>query len=104
MWKCFGLWHDFDQWKTFSENHKPIRVWLWLVYKFTENNCHSRLFSKSIQTQKEYFASLNKISLLENYFSYQAKIFLGNKTPRELTSSKISHIKWHRGCKSLTFL
>ena len=23
---------NFDQWKTFSENYKPIRVWLWLVY------------------------------------------------------------------------
>ena len=23
----------FDQWKTFSENYKPMRVWLWLVYK-----------------------------------------------------------------------
>ena len=28
---------NFDQWKTFSENYKPMRVWLWLVYKFTEN-------------------------------------------------------------------
>ena len=22
---------NFDQWKTFSENYKPIRVWLWFV-------------------------------------------------------------------------
>ena len=35
---------NFDQWKTFSENYKPMRVWLWLVYKFTENYCRSRLF------------------------------------------------------------
>ena len=28
---------NFDQWKTFSENSKPMRVWLLLVYKFTEN-------------------------------------------------------------------
>ena len=28
---------NFDQWKTFSEKYKPMRVLLWLVYKFTEN-------------------------------------------------------------------
>ena len=22
---------NFDQWKTFSENYKPMRVWLWLL-------------------------------------------------------------------------
>ena len=26
---------NFDQWKTFAENYKPMRVWLWFVYKFT---------------------------------------------------------------------
>ena len=25
------------QWKTFSKNYKPVRVWLWLVYKLTKN-------------------------------------------------------------------
>ena len=25
---------NFDQWKTFFENYEPMRVWLWLVYKF----------------------------------------------------------------------
>ena len=43
---------NFDQWKTFSENYKPMRVWLWLVYKFTENYCRLRLFSEFIQTRK----------------------------------------------------
>ena len=28
---------NFDQWKTFSEKYKPIRVWLRLFYQFTEN-------------------------------------------------------------------
>ena len=27
---------NFDQWKTFSENCKPIRVRLWLVYRFAK--------------------------------------------------------------------
>ena len=55
---------NFDQWKTFSENYKPMRVWLWLVYKFTENYYPSRLFSEFIQTQKRYPTSLDKIRIL----------------------------------------
>ena len=86
---------NFDQWKTFSGNYKPTRVWLWLVYKFTKNYCHLRLFFAFIQTQKRYPTSLDKIPLLtklENHLSCQAKIVLVNLTPRELTPHKISHI------------
>ena len=55
---------NFDQWKTFSENYKPMIVWLWLVYKFTEN-CHIyRLFSEFVQTKKRYPTSLDKIRIL----------------------------------------
>ena len=59
--KC-GL--NFDQWKTLSENFKPMRVWLWLFYKFTKNYCCLQLFSNFIQTQKRYPASLDKICIL----------------------------------------
>ena len=52
----------FDQSKTFSENYRPMGLWLWLVYKFTENYCRLRLFSKFIQTQKRYPTSPDKIS------------------------------------------
>ena len=55
---------NFDQWKPFSENYKPIRIWLSLVYKFTHNYCRSRLFSKFIQTQKRYPTSLDKMRIL----------------------------------------
>ena len=55
---------NFDQWKTFSENYKPMRVWLWLVYKFTENCQIYRLFSEFIQTKKKYPTSLDKIRIL----------------------------------------
>ena len=55
---------NFDQWKIFSENYKPMRVWLWLVYRFTENNCRLRLFPEFIQTQKRYPTSPDKISML----------------------------------------
>ena len=50
----------FDQWKTFSENYKPMRVWLWLVYKCTNNFCRSRLFSEFIQTQRVILHLLTK--------------------------------------------
>ena len=30
---------NFDQSKKFSENYKPIRVWLGLVYKVKKTNC-----------------------------------------------------------------
>ena len=56
-----------------------MRVRLWLVYKFTENYYPPQLFSEFIQTEKRYPTSPDK---LENYLSYQAKIFLVNKTPR----------------------
>ena len=55
---------NFHQWKTFSENCQPMRVCLWFVYKFTENFCHSRLFSEFIQTQKRYPTSLDKLHIL----------------------------------------
>ena len=55
---------NFDQWKTFSENNKPVRVWLWLVYKFTENRQVYRLFAEFIQTQKRYPTSLDIIRIL----------------------------------------
>ena len=48
----------FDQYKTVSENYKPIRNWLWLVYKITKNTCCLWFFIKFIQTQKRYPISL----------------------------------------------
>ena len=54
---------NFHQWKTFSENYKPMRVWLCLVYKFTENYYPSRLFSEFIQTQKRYPTPPDKIRI-----------------------------------------
>ena len=77
LWKkpCLNMPYErawnFDQRKTFSENYKPMRVWLWSVYKFTKNCCRSRLFSEFIQTQKRYLPLLIKCS-------YQAKIILVN--------------------------
>ena len=55
---------DFDQWKTFSENYRSMRVWLWLVYKCTENYCRLQHFFEFIQTQNRYPTSRYKINIL----------------------------------------
>ena len=46
---------NFDQSKTFSENYMSIKVWLWLVYKISKNNC---------QTQERYTTFLDKIIMV----------------------------------------
>ena len=55
-------------------------VWLWLVYKFTKNYCHLRLFSEFIQTQKRYptFSWQNGYPNLKTTCHNQAKIFIVN--------------------------
>ena len=55
---------NFDHRKTFSENYKSVRVWLWLAYKFTKNYCCLWLLSKFIQTQMRYPTSIDKILIL----------------------------------------
>ena len=55
---------SFDQWKRFSENYKPMRIWLWFVYQFTESYYPSWLFAEFIQTQKRYPTCPDKIHIL----------------------------------------
>ena len=55
---------NFGQWKTFSKNYKPMRVWLWLFYKFTENCQIYRFFCEFTQTKKRYPTPLDKILIL----------------------------------------
>ena len=76
---------NFDQWKTFSENHKPMRVWLWLVHKFTENYIVPHDIS---QTQKRYPTSLSKMypNLKTTYISNY--IFLWTKLLENLLLAK----------------
>ena len=49
---------NFDQWKTISRIYKPIRFWLWFVYKNTEKNY------RSFKSQKRYFVCSDKIKVL----------------------------------------
>ena len=81
---------NFDQWKTFSENYQPMRVLSWLVYKFTENYCHLRLFSEFIQTQKRvsYLSWKNTYPNLKTTCHIKLKFFLWTKLLENLLLAK----------------
>ena len=64
---------NFDQWKTFSENCKPIRVWLWLAYKFTENSCRLQLLNSK---GASFLPWQNKYPNLKSACHIKPKIFL----------------------------
>ena len=80
---------NFDQWKAFSENYKPMRGWLWLVYKFTENYCQLRLFSEFVQTQEVSCLSWeNTHPNLKATFRIKLKLFLWTKLLENLLPAK----------------
>ena len=77
---------NFDQWKIFSENYKPMRR---LVYKFTENNCDLRISAGFIQTRKRYPASFDKMSILAwKLYLIKPKFSLWTKLQRNLLYAK----------------
>ena len=85
---CKRAFH-FDQWKTFSKNYRSMRVWLWLVYKFTENCCLLRLLSKFIKTQKSYPISWqNKSPNLKTTCHMKLNFFLWTKLLENLHFAK----------------
>ena len=80
---------NFDQWKTISENYEPVRVWLWLVYKFTYNYCRLRLFSKFIQTQEvSYLSWPNMYPNMKTTFHIKLKFFMWTKLLENLLLAK----------------
>ena len=90
---------NFDQWKTFHENYKPMRVWLWLVYKFIENYCDLRLFSEIIQVEKSSFrypTSINRIViqlLVSSWIKYLVPVAATLSTNEEWYISFVLRIK-----------
>ena len=79
---------NFDQWKTFPENFKSIRVY-GLFTKFTENYCRSRLFSEFIQTQElSYLSWQNTYPNLKTTCHIKLKIFLWTKLLENLLHAK----------------
>ena len=66
-----------------------MRVWLCLVYKFTENYFRLRFFSDIIKMQKRYPTTLDKRGIqLRNFLSYQVKFFLRTKFLESLLLAK----------------
>ena len=57
---CFKFW----QMKIIFRKLSAVRVWLWFIYKFTDNYCRWRLFFQFIQTQKKYPISIDKTGIL----------------------------------------
>ena len=80
----------FEQWNIFHENYKLKTVWLWLLYKITENICHSRLFPKFTQTKKEvsYLPWQNMCSNLKIPCHIKQKSFLWTKLLDKLLLAK----------------
>ena len=52
---------NFNQWKTFSENCKLMRVGLWLVYKGTKKSCGSG-FLLSLFKLKRVYSNSKEVS------------------------------------------
>ena len=73
---------NFDQWKSFSKNYKPTRVWLWFVCKFTENNCHFPR-RRGILLPRH-----NKYPNLKTICHIKPKFFLWPKLPKNLLLAK----------------
>ena len=69
---------NFDYRKTFFESYQPIRIWLCLVYKITENNYYSQLFTEFIHFIF-YHPWQNKYSNLKTTCHIKPKVLLLNK-------------------------
>lgn len=86
-WKKKSREHalNFDQWQTFLEKYKPVKVSLWLVYKIIKNNCRLQLFATSLLKLKE-------VSNLETTRHMMSKSILRTKLLQNLLFAIISHI------------
>ena len=80
---------NFGQWKTFSENYKPIRVWSWFVYKFTEIIV-ARDFLRVHSNSKEvsYLPWQNKYPNLKTTYHIKPHFFLWTNLPKNLHLEK----------------
>ena len=68
-WKYHATWESFKMINIFQKlQASTIRVWLWLVYKMTKNNCLLSTFGQvhSNMTEVSYIPWHNKHSNLKN--------------------------------------
>ena len=83
-WEEYITWTYFKFWPMINicRKLKPIRIWLWLVYRIIENICHSGLYAELIQTQKKYLTAFDKANILTWRLNYQIKLKLSLWTKR----------------------
>ena len=81
---------NFDHWKTFSENYKPMRVWLWLVYKIYRELLLLATFLPVHSNSKEvfYLSWPNKYPNLKTTCHIKLKFFLRTKLLENLLYTK----------------
>ena len=77
---------NFDQWKTFSENSRPMRVWLWLVYKFKSLATFLRVHSNS--EEASYLSWQNTYPNLKTTCCIKLKFFFWTKLLESLLLAK----------------
>ena len=80
---------NFEQWKTFSENCKRMRVWLWFVYKFTENIVACNFSPSSFKLKRGILPLLTKYyPNLKTSCHIKPKFFLWTKLLENLLLAK----------------
>ena len=81
---------NFDQWKTFPENYKPMRVWLWLVYKIYRELLSLATFLRVHSNSKEvsYLSWQNTYPNLKTTCHIKLKFFLWTKLLENLLLAK----------------
>ena len=81
---------NFDQWKIFSENYKPMRVWLWLVYKIYRELLSLATFLPAHSNSKEvsYLSWPNTYPNLKTTCHIKLKFFLWTKLLENLLHAK----------------
>ena len=81
---------NFDQWQTFSENYKPMRVWLWLAYKIYQELLSLVTFLRVHSNSKKvsYFSWQNTYTNLKTICHIKLKFFLWTKLLDDLLHAK----------------
>ena len=79
--ECHERALNFGQWKTFSENYKPMRVWLSLVYKICHKLLSLATFLPIHSNSKEvsYHPEQNLYPNLKTICHIKSKFFLWTK-------------------------
>ena len=81
---------NFDQWKTFSENYKPMRVWLWLFYKIYRELLSLATFLRVHSNSEEvsYLSWQNTYPNLKTTSHIKLDFFLWTKVLENLILAK----------------